>query len=390
MSKAGYKVSGAFTQHNRVRLVRAGKDYFDTLKQMIDAATLSLHLQVYIFVADETGNMIAEALVAAAKRGVKVFILADGYASKELPKEFRQNLKKAGIKFRYFEPLLKSEYFYLGRRLHHKVVVCDGCCGLVGGINVGNHYNDQPDHPAWLDFALYVDGEAARELQKVCIGLWLKPTLRIKKKTFIHEIPAQPPNEECQVRIRLNDWVKRKNQISRSYVEMLQKAESHVIIMSSYFLPGSIIRHNLSRAAKRGIAITVVVAGKSDVKVAKHAERYMYRWLLRRKIRIFEYEKNILHAKMATSDNKWVTIGSYNVNDISAYASVELNLDVRNEAFAATVQKKLEEIIAADCEQVTEEVYITKYNLLSRFLQYCSYWIVRIIYYVFTFYFKQK
>ena len=126
MSKANYKVSGAFTQHNHVRLVRAGKDYFDTLKQMIDSATQSLHLQVYIFVADETGNMIAEALIEAAKRGVKVFVLADGYASKDLPAAFRQNLKKAGIKFRYFEPLLKSEHFYLGRRHHHKVVFADG------------------------------------------------------------------------------------------------------------------------------------------------------------------------------------------------------------------------------------------------------------------------
>ena len=134
----------------------------------------------------------------------------------------------------------------------------------------------------------------------------------------------------------------------------------------------------------------VIVDGKSDVKVAKHAERYMYRWLLRRKIRIFEYEENILHAKMATCDNKWVTIGSYNVNDISAYASVELNLEVRNDAFAATVQKKLEEIIAGDCVQVTEDIYMTKYNVFWRFLQYISYWIVRIIYYVFTFYFKQK
>jgi cardiolipin synthase len=390
MSKANYKVSVAFTQHNRVRLVRAGKDYFDTLKQMIESATQSFHLQVYIFLADETGQWIAGALTEAAKRGVNVYVLADGYASKDLPKEFIQGMLDAGIKFRFFEPLLKSEHFYLGRRLHHKLAVSDGYFGLVGGINISNNYNDQDGEPAWLDFALFVEGEAARELQKVCTGLWLKPTLRIKKKTLIHEIPAEPPKEECQVRIRTNDWVKRKNQISRSYVEMLQKAESHIIIMSSYFLPGRIIRHNLSRAAKRGISISVIVAGKSDVKVAKHAERYMYRWLLRRKIKIFEYEENILHGKLATCDNKWVTIGSYNVNDISAYASVELNLDVRNEAFAATVQKKLEEIIAGDCEQVTEEIYITKYNFLLRFLQYCSYWIVRIIYYLFTFYFKQK
>src|SRR5687767_15369212 len=98
MSKANYKVSVAFTQHNRVRLVRAGKDYFDTLKQMIDSATQSFHLQVYIFLADETGQWIAGALTEAAKRGARVYVLADGYASKDLPKEFIQGMLDAGIK----------------------------------------------------------------------------------------------------------------------------------------------------------------------------------------------------------------------------------------------------------------------------------------------------
>jgi cardiolipin synthase len=390
MSHGKYKVSSAFTHHNKLRLVRSGRDYFDTLKQMIRSATQSIHLQVYIFIADETGHMIADELVAAAKRGIDIYVLADGYASKDLPKEFILRLREAGIRFRFFEPLLKSEYFYLGRRLHHKVVVVDGHCGLVGGINISNNYNDLEEQPSWLDFALYAEGEAAHELLKVCIGLWLKPTLRIKKKTLMHEIPQEPPAEECLVRIRRNDWVKRKNQISRSYVEMLQSAGSHIIIMSSYFLPGSIIRHNLSRAAKRGIKISVIVTSESDVRISKHAERYMYRWLLKRRIRIFEYTKNILHAKLATCDQKFATIGSYNVNDISAYASVELNLDVRNEEFAGVVQKRLEAIIIRDCVEVTEESYITKYHFLMRSVQYCSYWMVRIIYYLFTFYFKQK
>jgi cardiolipin synthase len=390
MSSASYRVTSAFTHHNKVRLVRAGRQFFDTLKELIRSSTQSLHLQIYIFMADETGHMIAEELIEATKRGVKVYVLADGYASKDLPKEFIKKLRDAGIKFRFFEPLLRSEHFYLGRRLHHKVIVADGHCGLVGGINVSNHYNDVEDEPSWLDFALYVEGEAARELLKVCVGLWIKPTVRIKKKTLIHDIPHELPAEECQVRIRRNDWVKRKNQISRSYVEMMQKASSHIIIMSSYFLPGRVIRHNMSKAAKRGISITVIVTSESDVKLAKHAERYMYRWLLKRKIKIYEYTRNILHAKMATCDQKWVTIGSYNVNDISAYASVELNLDVRNEEFATSVQQRLENIIAKNCTQVTEESYITKYHFFKRFMQYCSYWIVRILYYVFTFYFKQK
>lgn len=390
MSGSSTKVTSAFTHRNKVKLVRGGKDYFTTLIEMIRTATQSIHIQVYIFVADETGHIIAGELIKAAGRGVKVYILADGYASKDLPKAFIQTLRDAGIQFRFFEPLLRSEYFYLGRRLHHKIVVTDGYFGLVGGINISNNYNDLQDEPSWLDWALFVEGEASRELMKVCISLWLKPTLRLKKRTLIHELAGELPKEKCEVRIRRNDWVKRKNQISRSYVEMMQKAGSHIIIMSSYFLPGRIIRHNLSRAAKRGIDISVIVTGESDVRLAKHAERYMYRWLLKRKIKLFEYTKNILHGKLATCDSKWVTIGSYNVNDISAYASVELNLDVRNEAFASTVQKRLEEIITKDCVQVTEEAYTNKYNFIKRFQQYCSYWIVRILYYLFTFYFKQK
>ncbi len=390
MSGTSYKVTSAFTHHNKVNLVRGGKEYFSTLKEMIRTATVSIHIQVYIFIADETGEEIGQELMQAASRGVHVYVLADGYASRDVPKPFIAKLREAGIKFRFFEPLLKSEYFYFGRRLHHKVVVTDSRFGLVGGINISNNYNDLAGEPSWLDWALFVEGEAARELLKVCVGLLLKPTVRIKKKKLIHELPAPPPDHECLVRIRRNDWVKRRNQISRSYVEMLQQAESHIIIMSSYFLPGRIIRHNLSRAAKRGIAVSVIVTSESDVKLSKHAERYMYRWLLKRKIRLFEYTTNILHGKMATRDNKFVTIGSYNVNDISAYASVELNLDVKNDEFATTVQKRLEEIIAADCTEVTEETFITKYHVWQRFLQYCSYWMVRVLYYLSTFYFKQR
>jgi len=390
MSRTLYRPSSAFTHRNKVRLVRGGKEYFSTLKAMIGQARLSFHLQVYIFQDDETGREVAQALTEAAGRGVKIYILADGYASKELPDEFISNLRSAGIHFRFFEPLLKSEHFYFGRRLHHKVAVADGYYSLVGGINISNHYNDVGDEPSWLDWALYAEGEISRELQKVCVNLWTKPALRIKKKQLIHDVEQPLPDGECLVRLRRNDWVKRKNQISGSYVEMLQRATHDVIIMSSYFLPGRIIRHNLSRASKRGVAVSVVVTHESDVRLTKHAERYMYRWLLKRKIRIFEYTRSILHAKLAVSDHKWVTIGSYNVNDISAYASVELNLDVRNEEFATIVQKRLLEIIQNDCVEVTEQSYVTRYNVFARFYQYLSYWIVRMLYYLFTFYFKQK
>jgi cardiolipin synthase len=274
--------------------------------------------------------------------------------------------------------------------MHHKVLVVDGHYGLVGGINISNRYNDIDDDPAWLDWALYLEGPAAGALFKVCIDVWARPGQMALKRSLRHELPPVPPPGSSQLRIRRNDWVKRKHQISRSYIDMLKRATSTVIIMSGYFLPGTIIRHHLSRAAKRGIEIKVMVAGKSDVPLAKHAERYMYRWLLKRNIRLYEYNGSVLHGKMATRDKKWVTIGSYNVNDISAYASVELNVDVNNAEFATLVHQQLESIIEKDCVLVTEEDYNKRYNIFQRFIQYCSYWLVRIIFYLFTFYFKQR
>jgi cardiolipin synthase len=380
----------AYIPHNKARLIRGGRDYFTLLPKLIGQAQRVIHLQVYIFEDDETGRTIGTALMEAAKRGVQVYLLCDGYASKELSAGFIKEVHAAGVNFRFYEPLLKSENFYFGRRMHHKVLVVDGHYGLVGGINISNRYNDIDDDPAWMDWAIFMEGPICGSLHQICINLWAKPGQLAMKRSMRHELPEIPVTGNSPLRIRRNDWVKSKNQISRSYIDMFKKATSNVIIMSGYFLPGTIIRHHMSRATKRGIDIRIIVAGKSDVKVAKHAERYMYRWLLKRDIKLFEYTKSVLHGKMATRDQKWVTIGSYNVNDISAYASVELNIDVNDPEFAINVQQQLEYIMKNDCVQITEETYNKKYNFFQRFIQYCSYWLVRIIFYMFTFYFKQR
>ena len=101
---------------------------------MIGNAVSTVHLQTYIYEDDATGRMVAGALMRAARRKVKVFVLLDGYASQDLPKPFIQALKDAGIFFRWFWPLFKSRHFYLGRRMHHKILVTDGSYGLTGGV----------------------------------------------------------------------------------------------------------------------------------------------------------------------------------------------------------------------------------------------------------------
>lgn len=372
--------------HNHVRLVHGGKDYFSLLQKLINEARHTIHFQTYIFDEDETGVPVANALKEAAQRGVNVFLLLDGYASQSLSKEFVKELIDSGIRFRWFEPLLKSKNFYFGRRLHHKVVVIDSCKCVVGGMNISNRYNDLPDQPAWLDWALYVEGEIGPVLENIC-----KQRMRYHRYKVSGEVKETiSTKEKCPVRVRVNDWVQNKRQISRSYLEMLRSAHSHIIIMSPYFLPGNELRRQMARAAKRGVKIKVILAGVSDIKIAKWAERYVYRWLLRNNIEIYEYQKSVLHGKMATYDSKWVTAGSYNVNNLSAYASVELNLDVDHAEHAKEVEQELTKIIDKDCVAITEEVYKKNTHLLQKVSQWMSYEGLRLLLFLTTFYFKQK
>lgn len=378
-----------YTYRNRVALVHGGKRYFDAVVDLIRRASKQIHLQTYIYDEDVTGRMVADELVAAASRGVEVYVLVDGYASSGLSVPFIQYLESSGIRFRYFEPVLRSRHFYVGRRLHHKIIVADGRESLVGGINISDKYNDLPDNPAWLDWAMWAEGEVSYELFKVCAGFWCRSRKATRAMIKALPVPLFPATWNCAVKVRRNDWVRRKNQISRSYIEMFNRAEQHIIIMSSYFLPGRVIRRNIARARARGVKVSLILAGSSDVMIAKYAERFIYRWLLRLGVEVFEYPKAVLHAKLSTYDRVWVTVGSYNVNDISAYASVELNLDVLDDAFAIQADGWLQRIIDEDCVLITS-AQLQQYSGVTRFLQWCSYEIYKALFFLFTFYFRQE
>lgn len=386
------KKKSTYTQQNKVKLVHGGKEYFDLLIQLIREAAISIHLQTYIYDDDETGRMVAEALKSAALRGVQVYVMPDGYASQELSKHFIEDLVASGIQFRYFEPIFKSKTYYFGRRLHQKIFVADAKVSLVGGINISNRYNDMPGKPSWHDYALYAEGEISMELCLLCWKTWngfqFKAGINAcNQSTFPTHFRDK---EKSLVRIRHNDWVRRKNEVSSTYAEMFRHAESHITIMCSYFLPGKLIRKLLHNAAKRGVNIRVITAGPSDVMMAKRAERWLYDWLLRNNIQLYEYQPTVLHAKVAVCDSKWFTIGSYNINNISAYASIELNLDVRNESQAKELELHFTNIIENQCIQITQEQVRKSKNLFIQFSRWFSYQFIRVVFYSLTFYYKRN
>lgn len=381
-----------YTTRNKVKLIRSGRMYFDLLLQLINSSRKNIYLQYYIFLEDETGMAVMEALKAASQRGVSVFLQLDAYASNALPKSCVSEMSEAGVNVKWFEPLLRSRHFYFGRRLHHKVVVTDGFYSLVGGINVCNRYNDMPNEPAWLDMALYTEGEASLIVQNLCRQMWSnKKFLSLHHRELIEQFGEQiPETDQTPVRVRRNDWVKRKSEIWKSYLEMFTQAQETITIMCSYFLPGRLFRIKISQAVKRGVKVKVILAGISDIMMAKHAERYLYDWMLKNNIEIYEYQETVLHAKLAVYDSSWVTVGSYNVNNISAYASLEMNMDINQKSFAIATEKELEDIITRHCKQITKENYASSTHFFRRLWQRFCYNFINNVLNLVTFYFRQE
>lgn len=370
------------------QLIRGGRGYFDLLIQLIGQAKSHIHLQVYIVSDDETGMSVLEALCAAAARKVQVYLLADGYASQGLPLSIVNKLKEAGVQFHFFEPLFKSRNLYFGRRMHQKIFVADGTTALVGGINLADRYNDINDVPAWLDFAVLVTGPEVSVLDKHCQRMWEGKEL---PRNLYPGDPVnwQPDLHQSIIRVRRNDWIRRQNEISAAYTRMLSQAKSHVVIFCSYFLPGKVIRRQLHYAAKRGVRIQVVITERSDIPLAKYAERWFYDWLLRRGVELYEYHPSILHAKLATCDSVWTTVGSYNLNDLSWYASIECNLEIIDHVFAKKTEKTLKEIMASDCIPITKAVHEGQKNWIRQFFRWLSYKLIRLTFLLSTSYYKR-
>lgn len=379
--------TNGYWENNAVKLIHSGKAYFDLLKYNIRNSALEIMIHAYIFKDDQTGLEIIKEMIQASKRRCKIFLLLDGIAS-SISHENLKRLKEAGVYIHFFEPFLSGKSYYFGRRLHQKICVFDNHTALVGGINIADRYNDILTQKAWLDYAIEIKGNAVNDISKYCKSWWEdKVKLEFEVK---HDDPNKYKYGNSKVRVRRNDWTKHLNEISLSYLEMFRNAEHEIVILCSYFLPGKTIRRAIIRAAERGVNIKVILAGRSDITISKHAERWLYDWLFRQKIEIYEYQKNILHGKLAICDEKWMTIGSYNMNNLSTYVSIECNVDIIDKEFCSSVREEMKSIIEKDCTKINVSTNRIKHNPLVQFYRWLCYfflvWVLRFT----TFYFKRS
>ena len=355
---------------HQITLLQSGEPFFAAVEKIINEAKHFIHFQAYLIDEDETGKRIINALIRASKRGVRTYLLLDAYGTKYLSEELVDSIENSGILFRFFSPTLVTKGFQLSLRLHLKVVMADGEVAVIGGMNFANRYHGTDSKKEWLDFAVAVQGPECVQILSILKRLWNKKFISREERS--HETVNIPVLYEENVKLRVlqNNWYRNKMEILKSYRSAVRHARNRIVIMASYFLPGRNERKLLKNASQRGVDITIVLAAESDAPMFDKATHFLYDFILRSRIRIYEYLPSNLHAKVATVDGLWSTVGSYNLNHVSDYASVELNVGVLDEPFAKKFEELLRTIIKNDCREVTFE----EYNRRSRWYRKISGW----------------
>lgn len=310
-----------------VRLLIDGAAKYDALIADIGLAKHHVHLEYYIFTPDHTGALVRDALMACAKRGVRVRVLLDAIGSGRCSRVFLAPLVDAGGEIAWFHPSHFWRFWWrpwLNLRTHRKIVVIDNRIAYTGGINITDDENERLRGDAYRDLHLRIDGDAARELQLVFAEDWVYATGR---RDLISDIArtlpdASPGDISTQVLTSGPDssW----EAIHRLHVGLIHAARQRVWLVTPYFVPGEAAMMALTSAALGGIDVRLLVPRMSDSRLVTLAARSYYDDLMAAGVKVYEYGPRMLHTKALLVDDASVIVGSANFD----HRSFRLNFEV--------------------------------------------------------------
>jgi cardiolipin synthase len=359
---------------NRLALLENGEEYYPRVFDLIARAEREVMLETFIWFVDPVGLKLREVLCAAARRGVEVHVLFDGWGSPDLDEEFMRPLLDAGVKLRAFEPLQRflGARLNLLRRMHRKIVVVDARRAFVGGINYSIDHLRVSGAEAKQDYAVEIEGPLVEEIHAFCRAtleapqppreLWRRAYRRVRDFGGLRfrrhpggraSAPAAAPTPGGA----LAAFVTRDNRfhrddIERQYRIAMRAARERIVIANAYFFPGWRLLKDMRRAVRRGVKVDLILQGQPDMAIVQTAASLLHAYLLRAGVCVYEYCERPLHGKVAVADDIWATVGSSNLDPISLGLNLEANVFVRDPAFATQLRERLDHLIEHRCRVV--------------------------------------
>ncbi len=331
-----------YTENNQLVLLHSGAEFFPALIQAIDAARHEIYLETYIFSEDLTATLVHDALSRAAQRGVDVHVIVDWLGTGNgRAASLAQSFALTGVKFREFNPWFRRGV----ARTHRKLFTADQRIAIIGGININHDLFAEGQNkrilafPRW-DFATTVTGPLVADIHNLMVTQWERLGVLEWRKRLAILIQTRPgtahPHQPIVAGLALRDNLFYRRTIQKAYLHALGNARQQVLIATPYFAPGRKFRNALINAAQRGVKVTLLV-GCGDFQLQDAVTHSYYPKLLAKGVRVVEYRKSQLHAKVAVIDGNWATIGSSNCDGLSLFVNQEANLLIKDRNFSTTL-----------------------------------------------------
>jgi cardiolipin synthase len=355
---------------NRLELIDSGVERFTMLLELIMGAETSIKMLMYMFNPDKDGDAVRKALTDAARRGVQVKLLIDGFGSAATP-DFFTELGEAGGDHCVFNPSWGRRYLL---RNHQKLIVVDDKTVLIGGANIDATYLEDRGSKRWRDLWLRIDGPEAALPSRYFDGLFRWSKRSKSKLRSLRRMLAEYNEWRGPLQWKFSGPLSMRNSWWRSIGRDMKNARRLDMIFAYFAPPGAMLRR-IGRVGRRGRA-RVINAAKSDNNATIAAARHSYSRLIRRHVEIYEYQPAKLHTKLAIVDDV-VHIGSSNFDYRSFYINLEVMLRIDDAGFAQAMRGYFERELK-DCKWITHEVHARRASLWRRIKWAISHFLVNI------------
>ena len=358
---------------NRLTLLPEGPERLDALIALIDGARHSLRLLYYMYLADDSGERVKQAMHRALDRGVKLALLIDGFGSSATPDTYFADLHEHGAKFCRFNPSYGRRYLL---RNHQKLALADGETDdprvMIGGFNVADDYFRTVEQHAWRDIGLIVEGDAAARLAPYFDRLMTWALAKDSKMRALRRLVRKYSETQGRLQWQLGGPTAKLSPWGVSTCRDLVQSRD-VEMIAAYFAPTWGLLRRIARVGRRGRA-RLITASKSDNNSTIAAARFTYNRLLRRGVEIFEYRPTKLHTKLVVLDDV-VHIGSSNLDIRSLYLNMELMLRVDDGRFAQMMRTYFEGELGQSLP-ITPKLQKKRASLLNRIRWAISFFLV--------------
>ena len=342
----------ALSEGNSVEILKNGVRIFPSMLSAIRGAKKTINLEFYIYWDGEVGREFAQALAERARAGVKVNVILDAVGSATMSRDLTDFMQRNGVSVEWYHPLRWYTLSRVNHRTHRKLLVVDGEAGFTGGVGIAHCWlGDADSEEHWRETVVRVEGPVVTQMQFAFMDNWVKS--RGELLTGLDYFPKLAPRGTCLTQVLKSSPSEGSSAVKLMFIVSIVSAQKSIYINSAYFVPDTDTIRALEGAVRRGVDVRVIVPGEfTDVPIVRQAGRLFYSQMLRRGIRIFEYQPTMMHAKTMVVDGIWTSIGSSNFDDRSFRLNDEVNVNIYDESVAVQMEQMFFEDLARS-EEIT-------------------------------------